>query len=376
MFEDYPSDGPEAAEQYAKDAYTCCAAWYGQPHDPQKPYYLQQVEGSSFCTQILGKYYIAISNKATAPEQLCSVIAHEMYHRVTAGRKGLAGEMWVQEMMAILSSHWFLRRQGFTEYADAVKKRWLDAPGEANVSLLRDSHRRRGGEWILRGGNVYSAEFTNSVGRIGHALICLMDGDDLCRMVKAATLEEWIASLPEEKQYGVSRLLEVASDGKRVPETTGDIHQFFNALVAKGDKASVVAELLQITRLQSANGAAFFHLGRAYHKAKDFQAARDAYLTTLDLKFPDKWLPYNLASAYSSLEDYSSAATWYQEATRQDPDWARAYYFQGRALMKAGDLEGARTAWEKITRLSDEDCTRWAYEALEENPLPADTKGG
>jgi len=310
--------------------------------------------------------------EAYNPEQLCFHMAHEMYHRVTAGQKGLAGEMWVQEMMASLSSHWFLRRQGFTEYADAVKKQWLDMPGDVDVPLMRASHRRKAWDLIRRGGEPYSTEFVTSIGRICYALIRLVDGNDLCRIIKAATLEEWIASLPPEKQYGVCRLLEVASEGRKAPGTTQDIHQFFNALVAKGDKAGVVAELLEITHLRPSNGAAFFHLGRAYHNAKDFEAARVAYLTALDLEFPDKWLPYNLGSVCSSLKDYTSAATWYQEATRQDPDWARAYYFQGRALLKASDLEGARTAWEKTTRLSDEDCTRWAREALQENALPAD----
>ena len=373
MFENFPAERVEAAEGYAKAAYASCLAWYGPPLDAQKPYCVAQaVEGSSFCKLMFGKYYLAISKEVSTPERLCSVIAHEMYHRVTAGRKGLASEMWVQEVMACLTSHWFLRNQGFQEYTDHAKGYWLSVMGRADVQAIRACRRRKLRDYILRGGSIYPNGFGDSVIRTGFALNSLLDEDDLRRMVKATTLEEWITSLPPEKQYGVCRLLGVASDGKKVPETTPDIRQFFNALVAKGDKASVVTELMEITRLQPSSGAVFFYLGRAYHKAEDFQATRDAYLTTLDLKFPDKWLPYNLASAYSSLEDYTSSATWYQEATRQDPDWARAYYFQGWALLKAGDLENARAAWDKAATLDDEDYARWAREALQENPLPAD----
>ena len=374
MFEDFPAERVEAAEGYAKAAYASCLAWYGPPLDAQKPYCVAQaVEGSSFCKLMFGKYYLAISKEVSTPERLCSVIAHEMYHRVTAGRKGLASEMWVQEVMACLTSHWFLRNQGFQEYTDHAKGYWLSVMGRADVQAIRACRRRKLRDYILRGGSIYPNGFGDSVIRTGFALNSLLDEDDLRRMVKATTLEEWITSLPPEKQYGVCRLLEVKSDTKKVPQTTPDIHQFFNALVAKGDKALVVAELLEITHLQPSNGTAFIHLGRAYHNAEDFEAARDAYLTVLDLKFPDKWLPYNLGSVCSSLEDYSSAVTWYQGATRQDPDWARAYYFQGWALLKASDLEGAITAWEKAATLSDEDCARWAREALQENPLPTGT---
>lgn len=373
--DDFSAEYAGIAEQYAQAAYDCCVAWYGPPLNPQKPYCLQQVDGTSSCSYMFGKYCLMISRKATTPEQLCSVIAHEMYHRVTVKRQGLAKEMWVQEMMALLSSHWFLGQQGFTEYAEAVKKRWLDAEGKPDISLMCASRRRLGRDWLLRGGDWYTPEFTISVGRISYALMHLLNDNDLRRIIKAVTLEEWIASLPHEKQYGVCRLLEVASDGRQMPETTQDIHQFFNALVAKGNKAGVVAELLQITRLQPASGAAFFHLGRAYHEAKDFQAARNAYLVTLDLKFSDKWLPYNLASTYSSLEDYASAVAWYQEATRRAPDWARALYFLGRTLMKAGDLGSARTAWEKVVTLDDKDYARWAQEALQES-LPTDAVEG
>jgi len=306
----------------------------------------------------------------TTPEHLCSDIAHEMYHRVTAGRKGLAGEMWVQEVLACLTSDWFLRSQGLEGYADHARDYWLSMMEKADVQTIRTYRRQKSRDWVFRGKSFYPNGFGDSVHRTGFSLSNLLDRSALCRMVEAETLDEWIASLPEEKQYAVCHVLEVATDGKKAPETRQDIHQFFNALVAKGDRASVVAELLEITRLQPSSGAAFFHLGRAYHKAEDFQAAIDAYSIALDLGFADKWLPYNIASARSSLKDYPSAATWYQEATRQDPSWARAFYFQGRALMRSGDLESARAAWEKVVTLEDEDYAGWARKALEENPLP------
>jgi len=300
------------------------------------------------------------------------LIGHEIYHRVTACQRGLRCQPWIDEVLAFLTSLWFLRQQGFSSYADFIIQNCQEGDRKPDLAALRAYRPSPWYERLRSLSRNYPEHFYTDVEHVALALKQIVETDALCRIIKAETLEEWITSLPPEKQYGVCRLLEVESDTKKMPETTPEIHQFFNALVAKGDKASVVTELMEITRLQPSSGAAFFYLGRAYHKAEDFQATRDAYLTTLDLKFPDKWLPYNLASAYSSLEDYTSSATWYQEATRQDPDWARAYYFQGWALLKAGDLENARAAWDKAATLDDEDYARWAREALQENPLPAD----
>ncbi len=369
--ENFPPERVKTVEECAKAAYACCVGWFGQPLDPRKPYCVQQaVAGNSFCMPMFDKYYLVLSKEAVTPEQLCSVIAHEMYHRVTTGRKGLANEMWVQEMMACLTSHWFLRKQGFQEHAEAAKKHWLGTMVTADVSAMRACRRQDWRRWILRGGDIYPDGFADSAVRTAYALIRIVDGDDLCRIVKAATLEEWIASLPEEKQYGVCRVLEVSSVGKKPPECALDLYQFLNALRARGDQAVSAAELSEITRLQPANGAAFFHLGRAYHFAKDFGSARDAYLNALALNFSDKWLPYNLATAYWHMDDFLSAATWYQEATHYESEWASASYYQGRALMKTGNIGEARKAWEHTATLSDEHYAKLAQTALEENPLP------
>ena len=99
-------------------------------------------------------------------------------------------------MMASLSSYWFLRRQGCSEYANVVKEDWLNMPEKADVPLLLASRRRHGWDLIFSGGEPYPPGFVASIGRIGYALNRLLDSDDLRHIIKAATLEEWIASLP------------------------------------------------------------------------------------------------------------------------------------------------------------------------------------
>lgn len=217
-FHEFPPEHAEAATQYADAAYRSCITWFGLPLDPQKPYFIQATAADSFCFPMPGKYYLAISEEAVIPEHLCYEIAHEMYHRVTANRQGLAGEMWIQEIMAHLTSDWFLRQQGFSGSAEAVKKHLLATPGTADISLLRASRRRRGGEWILRGGEVYSPEFVHSVVRISYALLRAVKADDLCRLSQAKTLEVWIDSLPQQDQYAACRILELPTGDKFIPD--------------------------------------------------------------------------------------------------------------------------------------------------------------
>ncbi len=375
--EQEPLANAQECEAYAAAAYDYCVSLYGPPTDAGCSYILVKGVGNrSTCSYALRRYTIRLSPGLETREQRCMLIGHEMYHRVTLRRKGLRRQPWMDEMLAYLTSLWFLQQQGFSYYADFLKDNDQKVPGRVDLDALRAFRPPALRERLRSPSMGYPEEFYTDVGRLAVALGHIANDKDLCRIIKENTLEGWIDSLSAEKRYGVCRLLEMSSSGRKVPETTRDIHQFFNALVAIGDKASVVAELLEITRRRPSSGAAFFHLGRAYHDAKEFEAARDAYSTALDLNFPDKWLPYNLGSVCSSLKDYSSSVAWYQEATRQDPGWARALYFQGRALMNAGDLESARTAWEKTAGLDDEDCARWARIALKENPPPATADAG
>ncbi len=361
IFQEFPAEGRETAEQYAKAAYACCVAWFGQPLDPHEPYIIQQaVQGRSFCMPMFGKYYLAISKEAVAPEHLCCDIAHEMYHRVTTGRKGIAGEMWVQEMMACLTSHWFLRKQGFQEYAQARKKHYLDTMEKSDTNAMRACRRQDKRRWLLWGGSIYPDGFSDSAIRTGYALMHILDGSDLCRIVKTTTLEEWIASLPPDRQYGVCRVLEVPPSDKKVPEDKIGLAKLFTALDIKGDPEVVTTEFQQIVRLQPENGNAFYYLGYAYKKAKQYDAALDAYRKALALNFTDRWLPFSIGSIYWHQKDFASAAYWYQEAIHCDSEWGTAYYFLGRSLNQIGDPAGANAAWEKVLTLGDKQYAEFA----------------
>lgn len=371
MLKNFPEDQDGAVTEYAQEAYDCCVTWFGQPLDPRSSYFFQQaVDGGSYCSRRFGTYCLVISTDATAPEQMCLHVAHEMYHRVTTGQKGLASEMWIQEIMASLASHWFLCRRGFKEYAEAVKEDCLGRPGGADVAMLRASRRRAFWDLIFRGGDPYSPEFVTSVGRVAYALNRLLDADDLRRIIKATTQEEWVTTLPVDWQYAVCRVLELATRDTAIPSDEEGMDRLFDALEAKGDSNTPIAEFKQIVQLQPESGVAFFYLGYACDGAGEHNAALEAYARARESGYESDWLFFNVGVVHWEMENYLLAEEWFRKAVERDPKWAQALYLLGCSLNKQGNRGAARQPLEKVLTLGDEQYTKLAQEELAENPLP------
>lgn len=323
----------------------------------------------SSCSYVLIGYTIVLSPELESTEQKCMMIGHEMYHRVTMHRKGLRSQVWVDELLAFLTALWFLNQHGFSDYADAIVEYYKDLPVKINLRKLCEFRRP---SWYISLKTLepkYPENFYTEVGRLAIALKRIVSKNDFCKIIKVNTLEEWIAALPNDKQYSVSRLLEVSCDDKKVPEEGADLAQLFHALAIKGDDEALISEFQDITHLYPSNGAAAYYLGRAYQRVSQFDAARDAYLKAIELNFPEKWLPFNLATCYWYRKDFSSAAQWYQEATNRDPQWASAIYNCGRSLIKMGNLLSARAAWEKVLTLDNKYHKRLAQKALQYYPI-------
>jgi tetratricopeptide (TPR) repeat protein len=367
VFKEFPSETAPIVKQYADEAYRYCVHAFGPPEDAKKRYKVMQGK-HSFFNRYLGDPTLIISQEMTSREELCETIAHEMYHRVTEGRKGLADEMWIKEMMAILTSQWFLRNQGFKDYADATRNNLLASAWKADVGIMRESS--NGYRQYLRAGTpFYSDTFTQSVWRISYALQAAVKDIDLFSIIKASTLKNWIDSLPQDDQYAACRVLELPTEDKTVPHQEREIGRLFYALQAKGDKEALVEEFERLVHLQPTNSTAFFYLGYALQVAKRFEDAISAYTEAQKLGYTDKWLMNNIGSVHWHAGNYTFATEWFQKAVEQTPDWAQAYYFLGRSLNNLGNSGEARQNWEKVLTLSDEYYAKLSQKALLENPL-------
>ena len=134
VYDDFSAETKAVVDQYADEAYRYCVRWFGSPKDAHKGWKVVQGE-QSFFRRSFGKPMITISKHATSKEQLCGDIAHEMYHRVTEGRKGLADELWVKETMAVLTSQWFQQNQGFKDYMKRLRETSIADDGRAVTRL-------------------------------------------------------------------------------------------------------------------------------------------------------------------------------------------------------------------------------------------------
>ncbi len=367
VYDDFPTETGTIVNRFAEEAYKYCVHLYGSPKNAKKGYKVVQGERSFYAPFTTPT--ITISRELESQEHLCETIAHEMYHRVTEGRKGIANELWVKEMMAALTSYWFLNNQGFQEYVRASRKALIASAGTADIHLLRSSSSgtRR---YILSGAPIYSEAFRDSVWRIGYALQRAVKGDDLCCLIKFDTLEAWIASLPTEDQYTVCRVLALLTKDKAIPCGNREVGNLFLALQAVGDKKTLVEEFERLVHLQPTNSTAFFYLGYALQVAKRFEDALGAYTEAQELGYTDKWLMNNIGALYWKTQDYASAAEWYQKAVEQTPDWAQVRYWLGRSLNNLSNIDGARQNWEKALTLSDEYYATLSRKALLENSLP------
>lgn len=369
LFHGYTAERAAIVDPIAEEAYRYCVHLYGPPKNANKRYRLVQGEHSLYIPSFFGTPMISISRELEAQEHLCEVIAHEMYHRVAQGRKGIASELWVKEMMASLTSYWSLNYQGFQEYVRASRKTLIASEGEAGIHLLRRSSSSIP-RHIYFGMPIYSQGFSGSVWRIGYALNIAVKGKDLCTLIKFDTFEAWVATLPAEDQYTVCQVLALSTKDKAIPCGNREVRNLLLALQAMGDKKALVEEFERLVHLQPTSGTAFFSLGYALKVAERFEDAIGAYTEAQRLGYTDKWLMNNIGNAYWRTQDYASAAKSYQKAVEQTPDRALIRYWLGWSLKNLGKVAEARQNWEIVTTLSDEHYAKLVQNALAENPLP------
>jgi hypothetical protein len=192
---------------FADRAYARYTEWFGVPDDADWNYEI--IRGPLAC---LGRdptrhlYIIAIRKNDTLLEDQFASIAHEMYHRVTMQRKGLNRSLWVDEMLAFLTSRRFLREQGMADYADAEMKS-LCKLQMVHLSLEECKSVKRKPNLFGMLGPAYPPGFTQTTAILGGILEVLVGWEHMCKMIQCHSLEEWIDLLPDNKQRSVKATL-------------------------------------------------------------------------------------------------------------------------------------------------------------------------
>lgn len=357
----------------ADAAYACCVEWYGPPDDPELP--VELVQGPwNRCSRsrILRQYIIYLYPHCETMEQRCSAIGHEMYHRVTMRRRGLRRQPWIDEMIACLTAQWFLRQQGFSEYADFLQRWYSEQMERGTVAWLRKAARPNPIHRMFVPNSSYIKRFYTSVTCVGMALDRVVASKDIRRILTAKTLADWINSLPSESRYSACRILELPPGDYRMTDSACAHIDLGCALMDLGDLEAAVIELQEALSKEPDNEDALFHLGCILYRQKRYQEAINAWLEVARLKSDNSAVRFNLGIISLKQEDCEAAIHWFEEVLRLQPDKAAAHYCLGDALWKKGEHAEAHAAWEKALALDVEGGTGIAArKALEEHPLPA-----
>ena len=366
-----PIPNQEKCEEFAADAYQYCSEVFGPPADPHKPYRLTiGIDEISSCSYALGLYTISLSPQLETLEEQCMMIGHEMCHRFIMHRKGMRQQVWVDELLAFLTSHSFLKRQGYSDYAESFAQAYISSSGKLNVKKLREYPRPSLYNRLKNMGPCYYEEFYCDIAQLLIALKTVLRSNDIYLLLNATSLEQWIDTLPEEKQYSVCRILEVSSEGKKLPLSESDLCQTLCAFKAKGGTEDTIAELKLLSELQPTNGAVFACLSIASVCAEKWDAALNAYLKAYALGSKATLLFSRTGSTYYLSKDRTPAVEWLEKAAVYKPDLPKVLYRLGCSLNSLGYLRVAHEAWERILTLEDNKFKDLARKTIAENPLP------
>lgn len=363
----------EQARAFAVAAYQSCVQWFGAPPDPKRRY---ELYNSSFpqssCGYILGSYHISVSTTLTSPEQLCVVIGHEMYHRVTMRRRTLRREEWVDEMLAFAASLWFLESQGYRDYAAFLRDDAVNKPEPVDLPMLRSYRRISRFSAMWRGVKRYPKDFYLGTERMGLALIALVGGKSFCRLSQAKTWDEWLDSLPAHQRALVICFLRLP-DGDNSVGVNAECHRCLGyAYRVTGQFDNALAEYKESLRLRPDDADTLFQMGFVFEQRQQPDKAAFVWTRAARLDPKNVWAASNLADKYYRREAYPAAIVWYKEALKRRPNWPRALYYLGGALFHNGDVAEAREMWQRIVEMGDKTYAQAAKDSIDEWKETAD----
>lgn len=200
----------EDLRAFAVAAYSQCVEWFGIPDDHRIGFSIVGGPYTALARDLISRQYvIVISNELRHAEPRFASIAHEMYHRVTMHRRGLREALWVDEMLAFLTTQRILCGMGFAEYADERLRRQREEASTMSVEQLRRA-RPLFRRYLWLSAVAYPAGFTAGSGVLGARLLEVVGWEHTARMIACHTWEQWLALLPESQVPKAVTLLEIS----------------------------------------------------------------------------------------------------------------------------------------------------------------------
>ena len=114
-------DTEERLRLHAEKCYELCTRWFGTPRDSGIPWRLFPADRGMLTRLPLCREYLIWYPLKDSFMAVCVCIGHEMYHRVTANVSGLREQLWVEEMMACMTSYRVMQESGWRDYEFNVR---------------------------------------------------------------------------------------------------------------------------------------------------------------------------------------------------------------------------------------------------------------
>jgi hypothetical protein len=206
----------EELEVFAQKAYVLCVEWFGVPQDADKKYKIVYA-ARSFNMRVKKGYLIGIYDGYMRREDCFLTLSHEMYHRVAYLLPGLRKFVWVDEMMAFLTSVHIMQAEGYAAFAEKTLTSWrIQKQSKTTRSLQSEYYSsRKNLEMYRRPGfrddpdGEYPEGFIENANNLGIRLETLVGWEAMCRILHCQTWEEWIQPFSKDVRAEVRRLLEL-----------------------------------------------------------------------------------------------------------------------------------------------------------------------
>jgi len=198
----------EKLHELARFSYQLCTEWFGVPPDHVRGYKLiYDVRNRCILPPFVKASYLIALKKGYAEPQYASIIAHEMYHRVTMPRPGIHRIRWVDEMIAYGVERHAVPELGYADYAEYMHKSFLERPDNLNVHIIKEFYMKG----APSGMDIEACKLQLDISGIalGVQLEALVGWKEICKIVGCLTWEDWLTNLVPEIREKVVALLDL-----------------------------------------------------------------------------------------------------------------------------------------------------------------------
>ena len=126
----------------------------------------------------------------------------------------------------------------------------------------------------------------------------------------------------------------------------------FEAADARGETWKCIRWMERVTSLDPEDPDAFYQLGIAYEKNKDFEAAIQAYKRVIKLKSDHAKAHYRTGMLYLAKQEYKTAVEQLKKALRIEPDSAEVNFRLGVAHDRLQEYEKAISFFSKAVEIN------------------------